>query len=562
MPVTDNIFPQSGDADFAENFATWLGRGNISDFVETGMQFTVDYANETLDISQGKAFLVVDQQTISSTSETRLILDYAITISEKSDITLNADETNNLIYLNANIGTNDSPTIEVETSTGAASDDWMHIGTVDTLNDTYDQVNREPSADFDTLATLDTLSIPVYSDLSNASASEASVVYADGSGAVERGIYVHDGSGYISSGVREINNLNDVTGVESLVSDSDANQPAAGTTGRLYIDETNNRIERDTGSSWVTIGTNPSNIGAGDLGFNPATQIELDDHTALVDVHHNRPAAGSGLTDSNNTFNFNPNEVSGIGVESDGSGNIRVDEDFDFTFTSTIDFSAGFDTQGDMTDGTQVIWDASAQEIPDSAMGSIDNSTLSSSSITINSGNQLTGGGSVSLGGSTTLNVDETNLNADTVDGANAEDLSPVYSDGTTSCYIVGSMQFGAEGSSTTSTTYTTIAGSDITFNPDDWDDSNGDLFIRIFGHLKHSDTEGTAYCRLYRQNAATTVSGTEISVTKNNDWGADDSGWVSLTDTGYDSYQLQLRSGDGQSVRYNSVTLYFGVQV
>jgi len=42
-------------------------------------------------------------------------------------------------------------------------------------------------------------------------------------------------------------------GSPSLNSNSFANRPAFGQTGRLFIDTTNNIIQRDTGSSWVTI---------------------------------------------------------------------------------------------------------------------------------------------------------------------------------------------------------------------------------------------------------------------------------------------------------------------
>jgi hypothetical protein len=43
-------------------------------------------------------------------------------------------------------------------------------------------------------------------------------------------------------------------GSPSLNSNTFANRPAAGQAGRLFIDTTNNIIQRDTGSSWVTIG--------------------------------------------------------------------------------------------------------------------------------------------------------------------------------------------------------------------------------------------------------------------------------------------------------------------
>jgi len=94
------------------------------------------------------------------------------------------------------------------------------------------------------------------------------------------------------------------------------------------------------------------------------------------------------------------------GLEGDGSDNIIVDEGTDFTFTSTaIDFINGFDTAGDITDGAQTIWDTGTGEIPDSALGLIDNDTIRNSNITVSPGNALTGGGQVDLGSSITLGI-------------------------------------------------------------------------------------------------------------------------------------------------------------
>lgn len=46
-------------------------------------------------------------------------------------------------------------------------------------------------------------------------------------------------------------------GVPSILSDALAARPAAGTVGRLFVDTTNNELQRDTGSSWVTVGGIP-----------------------------------------------------------------------------------------------------------------------------------------------------------------------------------------------------------------------------------------------------------------------------------------------------------------
>jgi hypothetical protein len=374
MTVANNVFPQAGDADFAENFATWLGRGNISSYVETGLGITPNYTTSppTVDISQGKSFIIIDEETISSNGETRLALDYAVTTEGATSVTINSNESNNLIYLNPNLGTNDSPSFEVETSTSGAAADWLLIARVDTVAESVEQLNRNPDADFDTLTARESFGLPVYSELSEASSSEASTIYIDGSGTPRQGVYVNNGGSFTSVGVKEISQLTDVTGVDSITADSATNRPAAGTTGRIFIDTTNEKIQYDTGSVWEDIGINADNIGAGDLGFNTATQAELDSHISVTDAHHTPPAAGNGLKSQSNDFNIEPEEFTGSFLSDDGTDNIQVN------------IGDGLSDDG------------------------ANNLTLTNDSVTVSSGTNLVGGGIVSLGESITIDHEDT----------------------------------------------------------------------------------------------------------------------------------------------------------
>ena len=127
------------------------------------------------------------------------------------------------------------------------------------------------------------------------------------------------------------------------------------------------------------------------------------------------------------------NITAGTGLNKSGS-TLTVDEDYDFTFTSAVDFSAGLDTQGDITDGTEVIWDASAQEVPDAALGTIDNATLANDDITV-------AGNVVSLGGSTSVDhADLSNIAADDHHAkyTDAEAVSAVNAETTLSVDISG----------------------------------------------------------------------------------------------------------------------------
>jgi len=70
---------------------------------------------------------------------------------------------------------------------------------------------------------------------------------------------------------------------------------------------------------------------------------------------------------------------------------------------------------------------------------------------------------------------------------------------------------------------------------------------------------KGDITIRIVRQNAGTVVSGTEVSGTFGSAFGELDTGWVTFGDSGFESYQIQMRSNDGNDVSYNSVLLDYG---
>jgi len=154
----------------------------------------------------------------------------------------------------------------------------------------------------------------------------------------------------------------------------DADEDAEVTSGMFVFIESGNT---HANQGFVLITADPITLGTTSLEF-----VQFSGAGSLD--------AGDGIEQSGNTLNIVVTDFAGDGVEDDGSNNLRVDEDFDFTFTSTIDFSAGLDTQGDITDGTDVIWDSTNTQIP---------------AVVIQQGSG-------------------SNLDADTVDGADLADLS------------------------------------------------------------------------------------------------------------------------------------------
>lgn len=76
-----------------------------------------------------------------------------------------------------------------------------------------------------------------------------------------------------------------VTAAQVVNFDLFANRPAAGTADLVFVATDTRTIYRDNGTTWDEIGRDPALILAADLGFDPATQAELDTHAADLTTH-------------------------------------------------------------------------------------------------------------------------------------------------------------------------------------------------------------------------------------------------------------------------------------
>jgi hypothetical protein len=118
----------------------------------------------------------------------------------------------------------------------------------------------------------------------------------------------------------------------------------------------------------------------------------------------------------------------------------------------------------------------------------------------------------------------------------------------------VVALKFGAEGSTTTSTTYVTIADSDIALNPSMFN-IVGQLLVKFVYHIKNNTAGETTYIRVYRQEAGTVVTGTEKSVVGAG-WGIVETGWIDFSGENVaESYQLQMKVTGGVG-EYNSALM------
>lgn len=88
--------------------------------------------------------------------------------------------------------------------------------------------------------------------------------------------------------------LQQISDAEALLIDTEGSQPAAGTVDRIFVATDTRKIFRDNGAGWDELGRDPANITASDLGFDPATQSELDAHTSLTNNPHSVTATQAG----------------------------------------------------------------------------------------------------------------------------------------------------------------------------------------------------------------------------------------------------------------------------
>jgi len=161
-----------------------------------------------------------------------------------------------------------------------------------------------------------------------------------------------------------------VTGIEYGLA---LNKPSPGTEGRVWIETDSQKIEYDTGSAWVEVGLSEGEISLANLESNAHADLS----SINSDDHHIRPSAGTLLTE-------------------DASNNFNVDE-------ASIDH--------------------------DNLTNFVANEHIDHSTVSITAGTHLTGGGD--LTSSRTLNVDETTIAAENLDGSSGAQGQFLQTDGT-----------------------------------------------------------------------------------------------------------------------------------
>ena len=186
--MTDYHLLQDGDADDAGNVNTLVGHPNLANYVPgDGLQAgPVDYVNDIFDLSAGKAFLLLDTETTASDAETRHLCLRTMYFDARTGIDLADGSGLNHVYARLNVGTSDSPKIDVwsDTQESNATSDSLKIAVIDAANETVDtDFNRSPNGLFDQLTA---------TDIDTTTISVDTLIWGDGSQQTAPGISSDD----------------------------------------------------------------------------------------------------------------------------------------------------------------------------------------------------------------------------------------------------------------------------------------------------------------------------------------------------------------------------------
>lgn len=133
--MTDNVFVQHGDYRDAANLAQGLGAAYRTSYIVEGLELTADLGE--LEVDVGAGVLVIwrgEMETADDRidpAEARSATAFAVELEERTGIAL-IDDAVNHVFVDATIGISNSPSVEVNTSGDAPSDESVKIGDVDT----------------------------------------------------------------------------------------------------------------------------------------------------------------------------------------------------------------------------------------------------------------------------------------------------------------------------------------------------------------------------------------------------------------------------------------------
>lgn len=120
-----------GDPNDAANFGSLIGATSPVSALIRGINFTVDYANNTVDTTEGKVYLVGDNITAGTSQTERDEVGFVNGLKAKTGLTL-TDAAVNHVYVATDPTTNNEPRVEINDTGTPPTGPSVKVGEIDT----------------------------------------------------------------------------------------------------------------------------------------------------------------------------------------------------------------------------------------------------------------------------------------------------------------------------------------------------------------------------------------------------------------------------------------------
>jgi hypothetical protein len=262
--MAGKLFPQPDQDADAANFAQWNSTGIAEAYAVRGVELTnPDYSAGTVDVTAGK--VRIWKESFEATQKSKVREHGTQFMATLDAQTLSLDDTSvNFIYVVPGFqqaGTK-TPSFSVTQAQNPPTPESVLIGEVDCPNSTTSERNRFPDGEFGDLTTenLDSTVknlMPSYSGTGNAPAEPGNVIYVDGTGSEEAGVYSYNDDQSVWDGPLEGGAKN--TNTQTAVSENGTELVA----NTADIDFTKNIVATDDGDGTVSV-----NVEGNALGYN------------------------------------------------------------------------------------------------------------------------------------------------------------------------------------------------------------------------------------------------------------------------------------------------------
>jgi hypothetical protein len=147
-----HTFPQEADTDDAANFGQYDGRTNNTQYVESGMHLDPTWGDPSVTVSPGKAYMMADEQYAPRAEELR---EHGVNfeVAFDSSVGVSLDSGVNYIWVDAQKDIDDSGRVLTNQDGSRPTEACLLIGECDTNAQTYQELNRAPDGEFESVTT-------------------------------------------------------------------------------------------------------------------------------------------------------------------------------------------------------------------------------------------------------------------------------------------------------------------------------------------------------------------------------------------------------------------------